>query len=291
MSLWTPGGEVPVNRDDPARRTRRSDGPSEPGRPGDPGDQSVRAALSDEVLAEAAAAAGIDIDQLSPEERAQLEAMLLEMAEAQARLASTPAAEVLVNHLGGIYELARIHLSQDPPHFDEAALAIDALAAVLDALEPTASAPTDRPCATPSTRCRSPSCSSAARPTGRWPPPSSRVRPGGWRRPRSGRGGPARPRRRPRRADLDGARAVGDGRAVEEPLAPSRRRRPPCRSRRPRRTRRPGPRRCPRRARPCRRHQWTILAIGSSMMSVAPWSRRAGIRMLMSALGTTVSTA
>ncbi len=137
MSLWTPGGEVPVNRERPgAGGPDRSDGPSEPGRPGDPGDQSVRAALSDEVLAEAAAAAGIDIDQLSPEERGQLEAMLLEMAEAQARLASTPAVEVLVNHLGGIYELARIHLSQDPPHFDEAALAIDALAAVLDALEP-----------------------------------------------------------------------------------------------------------------------------------------------------------
>lgn len=37
--------------------------------------------------------------------------------------------------------------------------------------------------------------------------------------------------------------------------------------------------------------QCTILAMGSSMMSVAPWSLRAGIRVLMSALGTTVSTA
>ncbi len=57
------------------------------------------------------------------------------MAEAQARLAAAPAAEVLLNHLGGFYELARIHLSQDPPHFEEAALAIDALTAVLDAVE------------------------------------------------------------------------------------------------------------------------------------------------------------
>jgi hypothetical protein len=43
---------------------------------------------------------------------------------------------VIVNHLGGMYELARIHLSQDPPRFDEASLAIDALAGVLDAVEP-----------------------------------------------------------------------------------------------------------------------------------------------------------
>jgi hypothetical protein len=130
MSLWTPGGEVPVNRD----RGGGAEPPSGPPR-GAPGPGLDRAALSDEVLAEAAAAAGIDLESLSPDERAQLEEMLLEMAEAQARLASAPAAEVLLNHLGGFYELARIHLSQDPPHFDEASLAIDALTAVLDAVE------------------------------------------------------------------------------------------------------------------------------------------------------------
>ena len=37
--------------------------------------------------------------------------------------------------------------------------------------------------------------------------------------------------------------------------------------------------------------QWTILASGSSMMSLAPASRRSGINTLMSVLGTTVSTA
>ena len=57
------------------------------------------------------------------------------MAEAQTRLAEAPAAQVLLNHLGGFYELARIHLSQNPPQFEEAALAIDALTAVLDAVE------------------------------------------------------------------------------------------------------------------------------------------------------------
>lgn len=37
--------------------------------------------------------------------------------------------------------------------------------------------------------------------------------------------------------------------------------------------------------------QWTILASDNSMMSVAPWSLRAGISVLMSDFGTTVSTA
>ena len=37
--------------------------------------------------------------------------------------------------------------------------------------------------------------------------------------------------------------------------------------------------------------QWTILASGTSMMSVAPWSFRAGIKVLICALGATVSTA
>ena len=123
MSLWTPGGEVPVGRE----RARPLETEAEAG--------PDRAALSDAVLAEAAAAAGVDLEQLSAEERTQLEAMLLDMAEAQARLAQTPAAEIVVNHLGGLYELARIHLSQDPPNFADASLAIDALAAVLDAVE------------------------------------------------------------------------------------------------------------------------------------------------------------
>jgi hypothetical protein len=122
MSLWTPGGEVPVDRSRPEPAAASAS----PGRP----------AISEEMLAEAAEAAGIDLESLSAEERSQLESMMLEMAEAQARLASAPAAEVLVNHLGGMYELARIHLSQDPPRFDDAALAIDALAGVLDAVEP-----------------------------------------------------------------------------------------------------------------------------------------------------------
>jgi hypothetical protein len=126
MSLWTPGGEVPVERNRGAQ-------PQPEPRPTPGGEAPV---ISEEALAEAAAAAGIDLADLSPDERAQLEAMMLEMAEVQAQLASAPAAQVILNHMRGFYDLAGIHLSQSPPNFDEASLAIDAMAAVLDALEP-----------------------------------------------------------------------------------------------------------------------------------------------------------
>jgi hypothetical protein len=126
MSLWTPGGEVPVERNRPEPEPPAADTEATGG----------EGVISEEALAEAAAAAGIDLASLTPEQRAELEAMMAEMAQAQAQLAAAPAAQVVVNHLRGFYELASIHLSQDPPHFDEASLAIDAMAAVLDALEP-----------------------------------------------------------------------------------------------------------------------------------------------------------
>ena len=109
MSLWTPGGEVPVDRSRPERAARAGRAPAA-GRPCPtrcwPRPRPPPASTS---------------RPSPPRSGPQLEGMMLEMAEAQARLASAPAAEVLVNHLGGMYELARIHLSQDPPHFDEAA--------------------------------------------------------------------------------------------------------------------------------------------------------------------------
>lgn len=99
MSLWTPDGERPVRQ--PA----------------------------------AAAAAGMDIDDLSDDERAEAEALAEEMAQIRAQVASAPASVVVANHVMGLYELAAIHLSQNPPNFAEASVGIDAMAAVLDKLE------------------------------------------------------------------------------------------------------------------------------------------------------------
>ena len=99
-SLWTPGGDHPV---DP------SSSPQDP--PVDPSSEA-----------------------LSPEDREKAEAMAREMAAVQEQLASVPASVVVANHLMGFYELAAIHLSQQPPNLSEASVAIDALAAVVDTL-------------------------------------------------------------------------------------------------------------------------------------------------------------
>ena len=99
-SLWTPGGEHPV---DPSSSPQ--DLPVDP-----------------------------SLEALSPEDREKAEAMAREMAAVQEQLASAPASVVVANHLMGFYELAAIHLSQQPPNLSEASVAIDALAAVVDTL-------------------------------------------------------------------------------------------------------------------------------------------------------------
>jgi len=119
MSLWTPGGEVPVNRSNdeataPAGAAGRGPDPMMDGATG----------MVD----------GPSLDDLSPEEREQAEAMIQEMAQVQQQIAATPAAQLVANHAMGFYELAAIKLSQDPPLFNEAQLAIDALSAVLESV-------------------------------------------------------------------------------------------------------------------------------------------------------------
>ena len=102
MSLWTPDGERPVGR--PAAEA------SGPGQ-------------------------AVGFDDLTPEEQAEAEALAMEMAEVRRQVAGAPAAVIVANHVMGLYELAAIHLSQTPPNFTEAAVGIDAMAAVLDKLE------------------------------------------------------------------------------------------------------------------------------------------------------------
>ena len=112
MSLWTPGGEVPVGPEGT---------PSEPAGGPDPG-------VTGRV-------GGPDLDALSPDERAQAEAMIAQMADVQRQILSAPAAQFVTNHVVGFYELAAIHMGQPQPDLEEARLAIDAMAAVLDAVE------------------------------------------------------------------------------------------------------------------------------------------------------------
>ena len=54
--------------------------------------------------------------------------------EARRRVAEAPAEVVVVNHVMGLYELAAIHLSAEQPDLVSAALAIDAVACLVEGL-------------------------------------------------------------------------------------------------------------------------------------------------------------
>lgn len=113
MTLWTPDGEVPIPRDEPR-------GPAEPGQ------------APEGATLTGPDGAPIDLDSLSPEERAQAEAFIAEMAEAQQRIAQTPVDALVANHAVGLYDLAAIKLGANPPQFEEARLAIDAFGAIVE---------------------------------------------------------------------------------------------------------------------------------------------------------------
>jgi hypothetical protein len=125
-SLWTPGGEHEV--------------PREPASSPDPtsGDEPIAAETGLTADMEDAIAAalpeGVRLDDLTPEQLAQAEEMVVEMAEARERLTSTPASTVVANHAMGLYELAALHLSQQTPNFSEATVAIDGLTAIVESL-------------------------------------------------------------------------------------------------------------------------------------------------------------
>ncbi len=121
-TLWTPGGEHPVGpatgaQQDPPTEERRAPGSRPPApRPADTGNAS---------------SAELDPDELSPEEQQQ---MMAHLEELRHQLVSTPAEVVVANHAYGLFELAAIHLSQTPPRLDDARLAVDAMAGLVEAL-------------------------------------------------------------------------------------------------------------------------------------------------------------
>jgi hypothetical protein len=112
MTLWTPSGEHPVDR---------------PGPPSPSG-----AATTDP----AAAGPAPSLEDLSPEDRAQAEEFARQVDDARRRLLESPAGPVVGEQALQFYELAALHLSQPEPRLDDARTAIDALAAVVQALGP-----------------------------------------------------------------------------------------------------------------------------------------------------------
>ena len=146
-TLWTPEGEHRVPRERPNEQ------PQAAGATG-PADAEGAASTADaEGAASTADAAepdhsdldgsfevdpdtGIPIDPrtgepFDPEELAEMEARL---REAQEQLLSVPAAVIVQNHMMGLFELAALHLRQDPPDLEEARLPIDALGLLVDHL-------------------------------------------------------------------------------------------------------------------------------------------------------------
>ena len=99
-SLWTPDGEHRVER--PAHQ------------PADAPELANKMPLTDE-------------------ESDRLRQAADEVAAIRAELAQAPAEFIVANHVMGLYELAAIHLGAEPANLTAARLAIDALAAVLDA--------------------------------------------------------------------------------------------------------------------------------------------------------------
>ena len=97
-TIWTPGGERPIGQPAPA---------APEGEPG-PGPTEGEAASEEELAAK--------------------------MEELRQQLADAPAELVVANHCFGLFELAALHLSLQPPRLPQARLAIDALAALLEAL-------------------------------------------------------------------------------------------------------------------------------------------------------------
>lgn len=118
-SIWTPSGEHPTD-------------PSGDRTPGSPAGPHSGGGVVDDI-------AGYDDEELTPEQIAEVEA---EMFRARAELASVPVADIVANHAVGLWQLAVLHLTPDPgpdgvpppPRLDEAGLAIDAFAALVEGL-------------------------------------------------------------------------------------------------------------------------------------------------------------
>jgi len=96
-TIWTPSGERPIRREpepEPPRAAAAGDAGREP---------------TEEELA-------------------------AHFAAAQQQLLSVPASVVVANHCIGLFQLAVLHLEQEPPRFSDAKLAVDGMAAVVETL-------------------------------------------------------------------------------------------------------------------------------------------------------------
>ena len=102
-TIWTPSGEHEI------KRSEQHSEPSHADQTGDSPD-AVKASRTTDT----------DDEQ--------------ELTRLEAELRSLPAEDVIANHCYGLFQLAAIHLSSDPPDAKNASLAIDAMGAIVDSL-------------------------------------------------------------------------------------------------------------------------------------------------------------
>lgn len=110
MTLWTPDGERPINRQ-PSPNPQTSP-------------DSALGPLGDD-----------DFSDLSPEEQEQARRMASEFSSAREEILNADVADIIANHAMGLYELGAIHLTADAPNLAASRLAIDALGILVDGLE------------------------------------------------------------------------------------------------------------------------------------------------------------
>lgn len=136
-SLWTPEGErrVPMGAAEaPAGAAGPGDAAAGPG-----------AGAAGPAAGGSGPGAGTGAADLAGEADEAKAALAAEqLAALERELVGVPAADVVANHCYGLFELAAVHLGQQPPQLGEAQVAIDALGAVVERLGDRlgASAPT-----------------------------------------------------------------------------------------------------------------------------------------------------
>lgn len=118
-SIWTPGGERPVNTNQSQAKKPRPPQGTHSGAPaGAPAGPPASPPFGQ--------APGVPSEDMPDEET---------LAQLREELAQTPANIIVANHCFGLFELAALHLSQQPPQLEEARVAIDALAAIVTTLQ------------------------------------------------------------------------------------------------------------------------------------------------------------
>jgi sugar phosphate isomerase/epimerase len=115
-SLWTPGGERPIRKEPAGGQQPPPTGGPSPGGP------------------EGGAPPGAPPGSGDEPTEAERQAVAEQVREMTERLARTPAEVVVANHAFGLFELAALHLSQEPPQLDQARIAIDAFTVLVDGM-------------------------------------------------------------------------------------------------------------------------------------------------------------